>query len=78
MADLSGQIGELRMVLEIKRKETGETEIVELIGKVTDDGGDALDGDAFVQASKEYSEIEPVAKAAADLRGLRSELAGLG
>lgn len=44
MADLSGQIGELRMVLEIKRKETGETEIVELIGKVTDDGGDALDG----------------------------------
>lgn len=44
MADLSGQIGELRMVLEIKRKETGETEIVELIGKVIDDGGDALDG----------------------------------
>ncbi len=28
MADLSGQIGELRMVLEIKRKETGETEMV--------------------------------------------------
>lgn len=26
MADLAGQIGELRMVLEIKRKETGETE----------------------------------------------------
>lgn len=44
MADLSGQIGELRMVVEIKRKETGETETVELIGKVTDDGGDALDG----------------------------------
>ena len=36
-----------------------------------------LEGDAFVQASKEYSEIEPVAKAAADLRGLRDELAGL-
>lgn len=36
-----------------------------------------LEGDVFVQASKEYSEIEPVAKAAADLRGLRSELAGL-
>lgn len=32
MADLAGQIGELRMVLEIKRKETGETETVELIG----------------------------------------------
>ncbi|MBK6707202.1 MAG: peptide chain release factor 1 [Sphingomonadales bacterium] len=36
-----------------------------------------LEGDAFVQASKEYAELEPVAKAAAELRGLRDELAGL-
>ena len=36
-----------------------------------------LEGDAFVQASKEYSEIEPVAKAAAEMRSLRDELAGL-
>ena len=32
MSDLSGQAGELRMTLEIKRKETGKVETVELIG----------------------------------------------
>ena len=32
MADMQGQIGELRMTLEIKRKETGKVETVELIG----------------------------------------------
>jgi len=32
MADLEGQIGELRMVLEIVRKDTGKTETIELIG----------------------------------------------
>lgn len=32
MSDLSGQVGELRMTLEIKRKETGKVETVELIG----------------------------------------------
>ncbi|MGL5838313.1 MAG: peptide chain release factor 1 [Sphingorhabdus sp.] len=36
-----------------------------------------LEGDAFVQASKEYAELEPVANAAAALQGLREELAGL-
>lgn len=46
MADLEGQVGELRMVLEIVRKDTGKTETVELIGKVTDDGGNALDSGA--------------------------------
>ena len=36
-----------------------------------------LEGDAFVQASKEYAELEPVAKAAAEMRALRDEMAGL-
>jgi peptide chain release factor 1 len=36
-----------------------------------------LEGDAFVQASKEYAELEPVAKAAANVRRLRSELGAL-
>lgn len=43
MPDLEGQAGELRFTLEITRKETGQTEIVELIGKVVEDGGNALD-----------------------------------
>lgn len=37
MADLKGQVGELRMTLHITRKETGVTETVELIGKVMDE-----------------------------------------
>ncbi|MGJ3647795.1 peptide chain release factor 1 [Sphingomonas sp. GlSt437] len=36
-----------------------------------------LSGDRFVQVSKEYAEIEPVAQAAADVRRLRAELAVL-
>ena len=32
MSELSGQVGELRMTIEIKRAATGETETVELIG----------------------------------------------
>ena len=32
MTDLAGQIGELRITLEIKRAATGETETVELVG----------------------------------------------
>lgn len=32
MIELGGQVGELRIVLEIKRAATGETETVELIG----------------------------------------------
>jgi peptide chain release factor 1 len=36
-----------------------------------------LAADAFVRLSKEYAEIEPVALAAAELRGLREELASL-
>lgn len=34
MADLSGEPGELRMIVEIKRAATGKTETVELIGFV--------------------------------------------
>lgn len=35
MANLSGSVGELRFTVEIKRAETGETDTVELIGKIT-------------------------------------------
>lgn len=34
MPDLQGQIGELRMTVEITRKATGKVEIFELIGHV--------------------------------------------
>ena len=37
MADLQGQVGEIRMMLEIKRKETGKVETVELVGFVDED-----------------------------------------
>jgi hypothetical protein len=37
--NLTGQIGELRMTLEIKRAATGETEVVELVGILGDDDG---------------------------------------
>ena len=37
-----------------------------------------LDGEAFVAASKDYAEIEPVAEAAAEVRRLRAELAEMG
>ena len=36
-----------------------------------------LEGDAFVQASRDYAELEPVAKIAADVKGMREEIAGL-
>jgi peptide chain release factor 1 len=37
-----------------------------------------LDGEAFVAASKDYAEIEPVAEAAAEVRRLRAERADMG
>jgi hypothetical protein len=50
MAELGGQIGELRFTLEIKRKETGKVEIVEMVGFVDEaklkefqDGGYTFD-----------------------------------
>ena len=36
-----------------------------------------LEGDAFVQASRDYAELEPVAKIAADVRSMRTELGEL-
>ncbi|MEZ5710077.1 MAG: peptide chain release factor 1 [Blastomonas sp.] len=36
-----------------------------------------LDGDVFVKTSKDYAELEPVARAAAEVRRLRAELAVL-
>ncbi len=37
MADLSGAVGELRFTVEIKRKETGKVETVELVGYLDED-----------------------------------------
>ena len=36
-----------------------------------------LEGEEFVQASRDYSELEPVAKIAADVQAMREEVAGL-
>nr|WP_067784869.1 peptide chain release factor 1 [Paraurantiacibacter namhicola] len=36
-----------------------------------------LEGDAFVQASRDYAELEPVAKSAAQVQAMRAEMAGL-
>jgi peptide chain release factor 1 len=36
-----------------------------------------LEGDAFVAASRDYAELEPVAKAAQDVRSMRAEIAEL-
>ncbi|MEC7160700.1 MAG: PCRF domain-containing protein, partial [Pseudomonadota bacterium] len=36
-----------------------------------------LEGDAFVQASRDYAELEPVAKVAAEVQAMRAELVDL-
>ncbi|MBU2033385.1 MAG: peptide chain release factor 1 [Alphaproteobacteria bacterium] len=36
-----------------------------------------LEGEAFVQASRDYAELEPVARVAAEVRAAREEIAGL-
>jgi peptide chain release factor 1 len=36
-----------------------------------------LEGEAFVQASRDYAELEPVAKTAAEVKAMREEIAGL-
>ena len=36
-----------------------------------------LEGDAFVQASRDYAELEPVAKIAAEVKAAREEITGL-
>ena len=37
LSALKGQVGELRMTVEITRKDTGKVDVVELVGTVTDD-----------------------------------------
>ena len=51
MADITGQMGELRFTLEVKRKDTGKTETIEMVGfideaklKEIQDGSNSLDG----------------------------------
>jgi hypothetical protein len=44
MSNLQGQPGEVRMTIQIKRKETGETETHELVGKVMDEHKEQDDG----------------------------------
>ena len=51
MTALSGQMGELRFTVEIKRKDTGKVEQYELVGFLDEDklkelqsGGNSLDG----------------------------------
>lgn len=51
MSELGGQVGEIRMTLQITRKDTGKVETVDLVGTVTqetdkeqDDGGHAQHG----------------------------------
>ena len=50
MAELSGQVGEVRMTVEITRKETGKVETYDLVGFLDEDqlkelqnGSDTLD-----------------------------------
>lgn len=46
MPDLTGQVGELRLTIDITRADTGEVETYELVGVVTDgeeDGSNPLD-----------------------------------
>ena len=37
MAQLQGQVGELRFVVQITRGDTGKVEEIELVGKITDE-----------------------------------------
>lgn len=46
MAEITGQAGEIRFAIEIKRAATGEVETHELIGKVMTDGSDPFGGSA--------------------------------
>lgn len=43
MADLQGKPGELRFTVTVKRAATGKVETCEMVGKVNEDGGNALD-----------------------------------
>lgn len=49
MSDLQGQVGELRMTIEIKRKETGEVEKHELVGFVDEEQLKQLQAEGLVK-----------------------------
>ena len=44
MNELNGKPGELRFTIQVKRAATGKIDTYDMVGKVTDDGGNALDG----------------------------------
>lgn len=57
MPELQGQKGELRFTLEIKRKETGKVETVEMVGFVDEDKlKEFLDGSHPLDSSPERSD----------------------
>ena len=47
------------------------------LGALAFAGGGQLEGEAFVTASRDYAELEPVARAAAEVRAMRAEIAEL-
>lgn len=53
MADLSGAVGELRFTVEIKRKETGKVETVELVGFANEEQLKQLQADGVLQKTQE-------------------------
>lgn len=53
MPDLNGAVGELRMTLEVTRKETGKVEQVEMIGFVNEEQLKQLQADGVLPAPKE-------------------------
>lgn len=57
MANLTGQLGELRMTMQIKRKETGKVEEYELVGSATKEQAQEL-GATIVENNAEPAEKE--------------------
>jgi hypothetical protein len=47
MSELKGALGELRMMLQITRKETGKTDTVELVSTITDEASSKVLDDAI-------------------------------
>ena len=41
MTDLAGQVGELRFVIEVTRKDTGKVETYDMVGHILPDDDDA-------------------------------------
>lgn len=53
MANLQGNVGEVRITLEVTRKETGKVEQVEMIGFVNPEQLKQLQADGVLPAPKE-------------------------